>query len=160
MRALQGEADDAAEPTAVRQSPSGGPVHTGANVSQATAEVGNRLRTMILQGALEPGSVLSQVALARQLGVSTTPVREAIRLLEAEGLLITERNRRARVPPLEIEDLDAVYSSRVLLESTGEAHRSKFVIGPAVSSVHAQKVSAQQVGDVARTRPARSDGMC
>jgi len=121
MRALQGEADDAAEPTAVRQSPSGGPVHTGANVSQATAEVGNRLRTMILQGVLEPGSVLSQVALARQLGVSTTPVREAIRLLEAEGLLITERNRRARVPPLEIEDLDAVYSSRVLLESTAVA---------------------------------------
>ena len=121
MKAVQSGADDAAELTAVRQSPSGGLGHTSANGRQATGEVGNRLRTMILQGELEPGSVLSQVALARQLGVSTTPVREAIRLLEAEGLLITERNHRARVGPLDFQDLDAVYSSRVLLESMAVA---------------------------------------
>jgi DNA-binding GntR family transcriptional regulator len=110
--AYDGVSVDAAEPGA-------GP--TGADSRRATAEVGNRLRAMVVEGVLPPGSVLSQVALARQLGVSTTPVREAIRLLEAEGLLITERNHRARVPPLDVQDLDAVYSSRVLLESVAVA---------------------------------------
>lgn len=77
------------------------------------------LRAMILMGEIPPGATVSQVQLARQLGVSTTPLREAMRQLESEGLLEIERNRRARVPPLDLEDLHAVYASRLLLESFG-----------------------------------------
>ncbi|MEU3891912.1 GntR family transcriptional regulator [Streptomyces sp. NPDC029041] len=121
MSAAEGGVGDAAERTAHRDVASGGPASKGATDRAATSDVGDRLRMMVLNGALPPGSVLSQVAIARQLGVSTTPVREAIRLLEAEGLLITERNRRARVPPLDVQDLDAVYSSRVMLESVAVA---------------------------------------
>lgn len=72
---------------------------------------------MILNGEIAPGTILSQVQVAKRLGVSTTPVREAMRLLQAEGLLEIERNRRARVPQLDVDDLDAVYSARVLLEA-------------------------------------------
>lgn len=102
-------------------SSAGEKVYQGADSRRATSEVSDRLRAMVLGGDLAPGAVLSQVAIAKELGVSTTPVREAIRLLEAEGLLIAERNHRAKVPPLDVQDLDAVYSSRVLLESVAVA---------------------------------------
>jgi DNA-binding GntR family transcriptional regulator len=76
---------------------------------------------MLLNGQLAPGAELSQVGLARRLGISTTPLREALRQLEAEGLVETRRNRRPRVPPFDPLDLEAVYSGRVVLESLGIA---------------------------------------
>ena len=82
-----------------------------------TREVYSRLRTMLLNGEIPPGTVISQVKLAKQLGVSTTPLREAMRLVQAEGLLIAEHNQRSRVAPLDPEDIDAVYASRILLEA-------------------------------------------
>jgi DNA-binding GntR family transcriptional regulator len=71
---------------------------------------------MIVRGVLAPGSQLSQVELARRTGVSTTPLREALRRLEAEGLVESRPNRRPRVRPFACEDLDSVYAARVLLE--------------------------------------------
>lgn len=82
-----------------------------------TQDVYLRLREMLLNGEIVPGTVISQVTLARELGVSTTPLREAMRLLQAEGLLIAEHNRRMRVAPLDPRDIDAVYASRILIEA-------------------------------------------
>ena len=75
-----------------------------------------RLRRLIVRGAIAPGSELSQVELARRLGVSTTPLREALRRLEAEGLVDSRRNRRPRVRAFDVEELDSIYAARVLLE--------------------------------------------
>lgn len=75
------------------------------------------LRQLILSGELPEGTVLSQVELARALGVSRTPLREALRMLQEEGLVEAEPNRRARVTGFDPEDLDALYASRVLLEA-------------------------------------------
>jgi DNA-binding GntR family transcriptional regulator len=75
------------------------------------------LRTMIVTGDIPPGTELSQVKLAENIGVSTTPLREALSRLEAEGLVESRRNRRPRVPPFDPMELDAVYCHRVLLES-------------------------------------------
>jgi DNA-binding GntR family transcriptional regulator len=72
---------------------------------------------MVLNGELPAGAIISQVRLARDLGVSTTPLREAMRLLQAEGLLVAEHNHRSRVAPLDPDDIDAVYATRILLES-------------------------------------------
>lgn len=58
-----------------------------------------RLRKMILNGTIPPGSMLSQVKLAETLGVSRIPLREALRMLQEEGLVEAEHNQRARVPP-------------------------------------------------------------
>jgi DNA-binding GntR family transcriptional regulator len=82
-----------------------------------TEDVYTQLREALLNGEIAPGTVLSQVKLARELGVSTTPLREAMRLLQAEGLLTAEHNRRSRVAPLDPKDIDAVYASRILFEA-------------------------------------------
>lgn len=76
--------------------------------------VHDRLRTDILAGRLAPGSTLSQVQLAAVYGVSRTPLREAMRMLEEEGLLHLEANRRARVATFELSDLEAISAQRIL----------------------------------------------
>lgn len=76
------------------------------------------VRESILRGDLAPGSEVSQVQLANQLGVSRTPLREALRLLQREGLVDSRRNRRVRVAPLSVEDFDELYAIRLVLECT------------------------------------------
>lgn len=93
------------------------PVAPAVRVISNTEEVYERLRAMLLNGEIAPGTVLSQVQLARELEVSTTPLREAMRLLQAEGLLIAEHNRRSRVAALDPRDIDALYASRIMLEA-------------------------------------------
>jgi len=68
----------------------------------------HRLRHAIVQGELVPGERLLEVALARQLGTSRAPVREALRLLEMEGLIDTSAYRETRVSqvnPLELSEV-------------------------------------------------------
>ncbi len=74
------------------------------------------LRQAILTGHVSPGEVMSQVQLASQMEISRTPLREAVRRLEAEGLLFSESNRRVRVSELSLRDLDEVYGQRLALE--------------------------------------------
>ncbi len=85
--------------------------------SVATAHA--RLRRLIVRGTLAPGSELSQVELARRVGVSTTPLREALRRLEAEGLVDARHNHRPRVRPFDVVELDSIYAARILLECLG-----------------------------------------
>ena len=79
------------------------------------------LRELILNGTLPPGTILSQLELSRTLGVSRTPVREAFRMLQEEGLIEAELNLRARVSEFNANDLDGVYASRIMIESLGIA---------------------------------------
>jgi DNA-binding GntR family transcriptional regulator len=60
-----------------------------------------RVRELILSGTLAPGAVLPQAALAHQIGMSTTPLREALRRLKQEGLVELDAHRDARVRPLD-----------------------------------------------------------
>lgn len=90
----------------------------GAN-GQGVHAVHARLRDAILHGQLEAGKVLSQVQLAEEYGVSRTPLREALRLLEREGLMVSEPRRRVRVAPVSLEDLEQVYAMRIGLETLG-----------------------------------------
>jgi DNA-binding GntR family transcriptional regulator len=83
--------------------------------------VHRKLRNRILTGELRPGSVLLQARLARELGVSRTPLREAFRLLQREGLIEARPDQRARVLGVDAEALDSTYATRILLESTAVA---------------------------------------
>ena len=77
------------------------------------------IRSMILRGDLPPGSELLQAEMARQLGVSRTPMREAFRLLQEEGLIDTAPDKRARVRTVDAGDLDSTYGTRIVLEALG-----------------------------------------
>ena len=84
---------------------------------QAIPHVHAYLRECILDGTLTPGTKLSQVSLAEQLGISRTPLREVLRMLQEEGLVEIEPNQRTRVSGLDPQELDDVYASRILLET-------------------------------------------
>jgi DNA-binding GntR family transcriptional regulator len=71
------------------------------------------LRDEILQGQLSAGAVVSQVKLAKRLGVNRTQLREALRMLRRESLLVGEHNRRDRVADLTSDDLVALYALRI-----------------------------------------------
>ena len=74
------------------------------------------IRGMVFDGALLPGEKLRQVELAEQLGVSRSPLREALRTLESEGLLTYQVNRGYVVARLEATDVAQFYQMRALLE--------------------------------------------
>src|ERR1700721_2450800 len=84
---------------------------------QAIPYVHAYLRECILDGTLSPGTKLSQVSLAAQLGISRTPLREVLRMLQEEGLVEIEPNQRPRGAGLDPAELDDVYASRILLET-------------------------------------------
>lgn len=74
------------------------------------------LRDHIVAGTIAPGVVLDQESLARDLGVSTTPVREALRRLEMEEFVELSAHRDARVVPLSRRELDEIFAVRLVLE--------------------------------------------
>ena len=63
-----------------------------------------RVRELILSGELEPGAVINQAVLARQIGLSTTPLREALKRLKQQKLVELDAHRDARVTPLDAEE--------------------------------------------------------
>jgi DNA-binding GntR family transcriptional regulator len=89
----------------------------GAPARQSAEYVYRRVRDAILEAELAPGETMSQVALADELGVSRTPLREALRMLQGEGLIEAHPNRRVRVAPMSARDLEQLYAVRVALES-------------------------------------------
>lgn len=73
-------------------------------------------RSRILKGTLAPGSAVNQEALAADLGVSITPLREALRRLEMEGLIRVEAHRMMSITPLTSRELDEMYAIRTQLD--------------------------------------------
>jgi DNA-binding GntR family transcriptional regulator len=85
----------------------------GGNSSVVVAEA---IRQAIVDGGLAPGARLKEEELARELGLSRTPVREALLVLQAEGLVDAAPNRGATVRVHDAQDLDDLYQLRALLE--------------------------------------------
>jgi DNA-binding GntR family transcriptional regulator len=86
------------------------------SVHQQAAE---KLRAAILAGVFSPGNRLIEADLCRRLGVSRPSVREALRSLEAEGLIVIVPNRGPQIPVLTWPQAEEIYQVRALLE--GEA---------------------------------------
>jgi len=75
------------------------------------------LRTMILNLTLTPGRRISLAEFEKLSGAGRTPLREALRMLEQEGLVTTAPNRGITIAPFDLDDLDSLYAYRVAMES-------------------------------------------
>ena len=94
-----------------------------------------RVRELILSGELAPGAVLPQASLAQTIGMSTTPLREALRRLKQEGLVELDAHRDARVRPLDAAE------ARDLLEMRRN-------LDPLAASLAAQRRTDDDLADV------------
>src|SRR5438094_3943238 len=81
-----------------------------------TSAVADKLREQIIRGLIPEGAQLRQDHIAAQFQVSRIPVREALRQLEAEGLIAIVPNRGAIVPALSPADIEELFTIRALLE--------------------------------------------
>lgn len=91
---------------------------SGVRDGQNVQLVHDRLRDAIVRGEIPAGRTTSQAMLAKHLGleVSRTPLREALRMLQHEGLVLSEPNRRIRIADFSIADLEQLYAMRISLE--------------------------------------------
>jgi DNA-binding GntR family transcriptional regulator len=85
------------------------------NSSQAASVI----RQLIISGEFKPGVRLRESELTKSLGISRSPIREAFRILESEGLLQIIPNKGASVTKFKEKDLHEIYELRALLESHG-----------------------------------------
>jgi DNA-binding GntR family transcriptional regulator len=99
------------------------------------AKAVDALRQMILDGELAPGARLSERALGERLGVSRTPLREALRMLASEGLVRHEPNRGAVVAPLDRADIEATFELLAALEGLA-------------GELAAQRIDAAQLAEI------------
>lgn len=104
-------------PSEIEPGLGGGQVEEEPKRATETEVAHARLRRAILRGELSGGSVLKQGELAKEFGVGRTPLREAMRLLEREGLVEAEPQHRARVAGFSMDDLEQLYAMRIELEA-------------------------------------------
>lgn len=94
-----------------------GRVAASADTRDNTWIVYQGIRESILGGTIAPGSEISQVQVASDFGVSRGPVREAMRMLQREGLLEAEVNKVRRVRSFSLDDLEQLYGMRIVQEA-------------------------------------------
>lgn len=123
------------------QEPQNDAARTRSAVTDAGARMGERayaeIRDRMLRGEFLPGAWLREEELAADVGVSRTPVREALRRLQAEGLVEFAANRRARVAKVSERDLNEIFSLRALLEGFG-------------ARLAATRITAEQLAELER----------
>jgi DNA-binding GntR family transcriptional regulator len=94
-------------------------------VATSTLRVRDELHAAILSGSLKPGERLRAEALAQRFGTSRTPIREALLVLEAEGLVEVEPNRGAVVRAFDAGDLRELYDLRAVIEPLAAARAAE-----------------------------------
>ena len=82
-------------------------------------EIARHLREQIISGALPAGERVNETKITRELSLSRSPVREALRILESEGLVTLEPHRGARVRAVSEQDLEEIFDMRLMIESHG-----------------------------------------
>jgi DNA-binding GntR family transcriptional regulator len=99
--------------TVTAQLPGEGPLQQHPSLASAAEDW---ITGQILRGQIKPGEKLAEVALAQQMGISRSPVREALRALSAQGLIVVEPRRGAFVAELDAQHGTDLYVCRLLIE--------------------------------------------
>jgi DNA-binding GntR family transcriptional regulator len=102
---------------AERESAAKGSAPAEAEPAQLTLQAAAQIRGLIIDRVLLPGEKILQVELAERIGVSRSPLREALRTLESEGVVAYEINRGYVVARIGDDDLAQIYRMRELLEN-------------------------------------------
>lgn len=113
------------------------------STTKAEAAYGE-LRARILDGSLRPGSSLEQATIAESYGISTTPVREALRRLESEQLVVVRAHHGPKVADLSVDELRHLFAVRLELD-------------PLAASLAATEASADEVQAIRRILDTPSD---
>jgi DNA-binding GntR family transcriptional regulator len=106
-----------------------------------------QIRQKILDGELAPGTSLDQEALAQWLGLSTTPVREALRRLESERLVVSRAHRDTIVAPLSRDTVEEVYTVRLSLDP----------LAVALAAARANGAERARIVALSRENPVKDD---
>lgn len=134
--------------------PSLKPVERSAGLGE---QVYHKLRTHLRNGAIVAGQPLQEVQLAEQMGVSRTPVREALKRLASEGLLVSD-GRSFVVPELTLDDVNDIYEIRFLVEPAAIRSIAKFTRSPqmrrSIEDALAATARAHKAGDAEAFREA------
>ena len=121
----------------------GGIPSIGASHRPLRDKVVDELRRRIIDGAYEPGHRLTEERLADDFGVSRNPVREAIRVLEAEGFLRAQPRRGAVVAQMSVQDVEDLFDVRMSLEELA-ARLAAQRLGPDDSAVLTKLLTTAQ----------------
>ncbi|MER7369787.1 GntR family transcriptional regulator [Nonomuraea wenchangensis] len=105
------------------------------------------LRSLILGGQYAPGDRLAEVELAEALGVSRTPVREALRRLAAEGLVELVANKGARVVEYPRDDLESIFELRARIEGLAARQAALAAAPEDADRLHAIAVELREHAD-------------
>jgi DNA-binding GntR family transcriptional regulator len=129
---------------------------TGAELDQIERStlatlVADQIRSGVLRGVFEPGSQLSEIALAERFGVSRGPVREALQGLVQDGLLKREPHRGVFVPVITDEDVGDIYQAREAIEAASVKHIIEAGMGAQIrlglDSIVSEMEAASAAGD-------------
>ncbi|MCS0501337.1 GntR family transcriptional regulator [Ancylobacter mangrovi] len=113
-------------------------------------ELAAQLRDMLVSGELRAGDKISEQSLCTRFGVSRTPLREALKVLANEGLLILSPNRGAsvaRVSPEEVDELFPIMGAMEALAGEAACARATDADVAAVQALHDDMIRAYQAGD-------------
>lgn len=110
-------------------------------------EVASRLREQIFAGALPPGSFLDEAALCERLAISRTPLREALKVLVAEGLLRHEPRRGCFVAQITAQDVDDIFPVIALLEGRAAHEATRKATAADVAALETLHQRLQQCAD-------------
>ncbi len=113
-------------------------------------EVAQRLRALIQSGEMKPRERLNETALAKRFGISRTPLREAIKILSAEGLLDILPNRGAQVASISLAEIEEVAEVIAGLEATAGELLCRHINDAEfaeIEALHQQMCEAYRLGD-------------
>ncbi|PWW04019.1 GntR family transcriptional regulator [Hoeflea marina] len=99
-------------------------------------ELTDKLRTLIMEGELKPGEKIPERLLTERFGVSRTPVREAVKILAAEGLVMLVQNRGAVVSTLTVAELEEVFPVLAALEGLVGELAALHATGQEIAAIH------------------------
>jgi len=109
----------------------------------------SQIQRWIIDGTLQPGEKLIDAELAESLGVSRTPIREALQLLETQGLVSTHPGKETKVTEIEKDDIFKMYSTMAALQGLAAEVTAKIIVPEQIEqlrSINLEFASAMKSG--------------